>query len=241
MAATSLQRSPKTKKLVIFGIEDFADIAFEYFTHDSPYEVVAFTVNRDYRKETQKFGLPVIAFEELETAISPSECEFFGAVVYSKLNRFREEVCIKAKAKGFRLASYVSSHAFVWHNVCLGEHCFVFEDNTIQPFASIGTNVVLWSGNHIGHHSKIGNHCFLTSHVVVSGWAEIGDHCFIGVNTTLANNTRVGKECWINHGACLSGDVPANSLVKSDSSEITPLNEAVLFRSLARSSRSRPR
>jgi sugar O-acyltransferase (sialic acid O-acetyltransferase NeuD family) len=233
--------STKTKKLVIFGTEDFADIAYEYFTHDSAYEVVAFTVDRAYLKETEKFGLPVVAFEDLETVVSPEKVDFFAAIVYAKLNRLRQDVCDRAKAKGFKLASYISSHAFVWRNAKLGEHCFVFEDNTIQPFVTIGDNVVLWSGNHIGHHSTIGNHCFLTSHVVVSGWCQIGDHVFIGVNTTLANNTTIGDVCWINHGACLTGNVPPNSLVKSGSSEISPLNEAVLFRSLSRSSRMRSR
>lgn len=231
----------KTKKLVIFGTEDFADIAYEYFTHDSTYEVVAFTVDKAYLKETEKFGLPVVAFEDLETVILPAEADFFAAIVYAKLNRLRQDVCNRAKAKGFKLASYISSHAFVWRNANLGEHCFVFEDNTIQPFVTIGDNVILWSGNHIGHHSTIGNHCFLTSHVVVSGWCQIGDHVFIGVNTTLANNTTIGDVCWINHGACLNGDVPPNSLVKSESSEISSLNEAVLFRSLSRSSRMRSR
>jgi sugar O-acyltransferase (sialic acid O-acetyltransferase NeuD family) len=240
MSALPSDSTSKSKKVVIFGVEDFADIAFEYFTHDSPYQVVAFTVDAAYRKETDKFGLPVIAFEELGEVISPQECEFFAAVVYSQLNRFREEVCNKAKAKGFRLASYVSSRTFVWRNARLGEHCFVFEDNTIQPFAAIGDNVVLWSGNHIGHHSKIGNNCFLTSHVVVSGWVEIGDYTFVGVNTTIPNNARIGKECWINHGSCIQGDIPDKSLVRSSgTTDITPLNEAVLFRSLARSSRSR--
>ncbi|WP_315718562.1 MULTISPECIES: acetyltransferase [unclassified Bradyrhizobium] len=229
----------KTKKLVLFGTEDFADIAYEYFTHDSAYEIVAFTVDRAYLKETEKFGLPVIAFEDIETVVRPEEADFFAAIVYAKLNRLRQEICAKAKAKGYRLASYISSRAFVWRNVLVGEHCFVFEDNTIQPFVTIGDNVVLWSGNHIGHHSKIGNHCFLTSHVVVSGWCQIGDHVFIGVNTTLANNTKIGEVSWINHGACLSGDVPSKSLVKTGSSEIVPLNEAVLFRSLSRSSRAR--
>ncbi|TKT72910.1 acetyltransferase [Afipia massiliensis] len=231
----------KTRKLIIFGTEDFADIAFEYFTHDSPYEVVAFTADRAYVKDATKFGLPVVAFEDIEATFSPDDCHFFGAVVYAQLNRLREDVCKRAKVKGYQLASYVSSRAFVWRNVKLGEHCFIFEDNTVQPFASIGDNVVLWSGNHIGHHSKIGNHCFLTSHVVVSGWVEIGDYCFVGVNSTLANNTRVGDGCWINHGACLSGDIEARSLVRAGGSEITPLNEAVLFRSLARSSRARPK
>lgn len=231
--------SAKTKKLVIFGTEDFADIAFEYFTHDSEYEVVGFTVDAAYLKTDTHMGLPVVAFEEVETQFPPERHEIFGAIVYAQLNRLREQVCERASAKGYRLASYVSSRAFVWPNAKLGEHCFIFEDNTIQPFVTIGKNVVMWSGNHIGHHSTIGDHCFLTSHVVVSGWSDIGDHCFLGVNSTLANNTHIGSSCWVGHGACIAGDVPDKSLVKPAASEISPLNEAVLFRALARASRNR--
>ena len=57
----------------------------------------------------------------------------------------------------------------VWARHEIGENCFIFEDNTIQPFVKIGDDVVLWSGNHIGHHAEIGDHCFISSHVVISG------------------------------------------------------------------------
>jgi sugar O-acyltransferase (sialic acid O-acetyltransferase NeuD family) len=229
----------KTRKLIIFGLEDFADLAFEYFMHDSDYEVIGFTVDSAYRTVEEKGGLPVIPFEAVETIFPPSTCDFFAAVVYGKLNQLRADICARAKAKGYELASYVSSRSFVWHNVRFGEHCFIFEDNTIQPFVAIGDNVVMWSGNHIGHHSRVGSHCFITSHVVVSGWCDIGDYTFIGVNTTLANNTQIGEACWISHGAIVGGDVPARSLVKTSSSAIEPLNEPVLFRSLARASKKR--
>lgn len=229
----------KSKKLIIFGVEDFAQLAYEYFTHDSDYEVMAFTVDGSYISATELCGLPVVPFEELEQRFPASQCEVYAAIVYGKLNRIREEVCMRIKEKGYMLASYISSRAFVWHNVILGEHCFIFEDNTIQPFVKIGANVVMWSGNHIGHHSTIGNHCFLTSQVVVSGWCNIESHNFIGVNSTLANNTHIGEACWVGHGAVLAGKVPAHSLVKPTSSEISELNEAVLFRSLSRSSRNR--
>ena len=36
----------KTHKLVIVGDGEFGDIAYQYFTYDSPYEVVAFAVER---------------------------------------------------------------------------------------------------------------------------------------------------------------------------------------------------
>lgn len=229
----------KTRKIVIFGTEDFADLAYEYFTHDSEYEVVAFTADRAYLTDAEKFGLPVVPFENIEASFPPDQNSLFVAVVYARLNQVRKEICDRAKEKGFKLATYVSSKAFIWHNVVIGENCFVFEDNTVQPFVKIGDNVVLWSGNHIGHHSRIGDHVFLTSHVVVSGWVEIGDYCFVGVNVTLANNTRIGERCWISHGACLGGEVPAGSLVKPPVSEVQPLNEAVLFRTLSRASRAR--
>jgi sugar O-acyltransferase (sialic acid O-acetyltransferase NeuD family) len=230
---------PKKRKLVIFGTEDFADIAYEYFTWDSDYEVVAFTLDRNYLNDTVKRGIPVLAFDELKNIFPPGEVDVFVAVVYGRMNRFRAETCCRAKELGYNLASYVSSRAFVWHNVRIGEHCFIFEDNTVQPFVKIEDDVILWSGNHIGHHSHIGNHCFLTSHVVVSGWVKIGDYCFIGVNSTIANNSEIGAETWVGHGACVTGNIPPHSLVKPIQSEVKQLNEDALFRSLARISKNR--
>jgi UDP-3-O-[3-hydroxymyristoyl] glucosamine N-acyltransferase len=88
----------------------------------------------------------------------------------------------------------------------IGDNCFILEDNTIQPFARIGSNVTLWSGNHIGHHSVIGNHTFIASHVVVSGGVDIGESCFIGVNVTLRDHIRVGRKCVLGAGALLLAD-----------------------------------
>jgi ssRNA-specific RNase YbeY (16S rRNA maturation enzyme) len=36
------------RRLVIVGDSEFAEIAYEYFTYDSPYEVVAFSVEKEY-------------------------------------------------------------------------------------------------------------------------------------------------------------------------------------------------
>jgi sugar O-acyltransferase (sialic acid O-acetyltransferase NeuD family) len=197
----------KTKKLVLVGDSAFAEIAYEYFTHDSEYEVVAFAVEREYLRRGQLFGLPVVPFEELPERFTPAEHEFYAALVYTQGNALRTRLYESAKRMGYRPASYVSPRAFVWRNVRLGEHCFIFENNVVQPFATVGDNVVLWSGNHIGHHSKIGNHCFVSSHVVVSGFVEVGHSCFLGVNTTVANNIKIGNQCTAGAGALILGDV----------------------------------
>lgn len=187
----------KNKKIVLIGAGEFALIAYEYFTYDSEYEVVAFSVERDYLSDEQINGLPVVAFEDIEQQFDPAEYELFVAIPASQLNRLRTRLYLEGKSKGYRFATYISSRAFVWRNAMIGENCFVFENNTVQPFVTIGNNVILWSGNHIGHRSIIQDNCFLSSHIVISGYCNIGQSCFIGVNSTFNDHVSIPQDCVI--------------------------------------------
>lgn len=198
--------------LIIFGTGEIAQLAKFYFSTDSKYETVAFTVDAAYLIDAKFQGLPVIAFEEVGANYPPSEYEIFIALSYSKLNAVRKEKYLAAKAMGYRLASFISSRATVLNDGNIGENCFIFENNTIQPFVTIGNNVTLWSGNHIGHHSIIGDHCFIASHVVVSGGVEIGVQCFIGVNATLRDHIKIGEKCVVGAGALLLTDAPSEGV-----------------------------
>lgn len=202
------------KKLVLFGYTEFAEIAYEYFTHDSDYTVVGFCVHKNFITKQELFGLPIVPFEEVEKYFNPKEHCFYGASVYTKLNRLRTQIANEAKAKGYKLASYISSHSFVWRNVKLGEHIFIFEDNTVQPFVTIGNNVVLWSGNHIGHHSIICDNVFISSHVVVSGGVSVGKNCFLGVNSTINNAITIGDDCVLGSASLIVKNIPENAVVK---------------------------
>jgi sugar O-acyltransferase (sialic acid O-acetyltransferase NeuD family) len=194
------------KPLVIFGSGDIAQLAHHYFSTDSNYEVVAFTVDAAYVQDTTFCDLPVVAFENVASLYPPDQYHFFVALSYSKLNAIRKEKYLAAKALGYRLASYISSRASVLNQGAIGDNCFIFEDNTIQPFVKLGNNITLWSGNHIGHHSVIKDHTFIASHVVVSGGVEIGEQCFIGVNATLRDHIKIGDKCVLGAGTLLLAD-----------------------------------
>lgn len=220
----------KTKKLVIVGDSAFAEIAHEYFDADTEYEVVAFAVESAYLKRQELRGLPVVAFETLAQTQPPAEHDVYVAIVYTQLNRLRTRLTQTAKALGYKLASYVSPRAFVWRNVEIGEHCFIFEDNTVQPFVKIGNNVVLWSGNHIGHHSEIRDNCFIASHAVISGFCDIGESTFIGVNATLANNVTIGKDNWIGPNAAIMKNTEAGALYKTEQPEPAKISAPRFFK-----------
>ena len=199
-------------KLVIFGHGDMAELAHYYFSNDSKYEVVAFSVDKDFLTESTYLGLPVIGFDEIVDYFPPNEVSMFIALSYSNLNQIRKDRYELAKLMGYQLASYISSSATVLNDYQIGDNCFLLEDNTIQPFVKIGNNITLWSGNHIGHHSEILNHTFVSSHVVISGGVKIGEQCFIGVNATLRDHITVGDKVIIGAGVLLLSDAETESV-----------------------------
>ena len=120
----------KSKKIILFGNSAFAEIAYEYFTNDSIFEVSAFTVSEDYLKNDEFFGLPIVPFEKIHECFPPDKFQMHICVVYKRLNRVRMHFYEEAKKKGYTLASYISSRAFVWKNVVIEDNCFIFENNT---------------------------------------------------------------------------------------------------------------
>jgi len=197
------------KKLVIFGAGSFARVAQFYFCNDSPMEVAAFTVHENFLSETPSAslcGLPLVPFETVERRFPPDDFDMFIAVGFKRLNRIRAEIYGQAKAKGYRLRTYLSSKAVYFGEVACGDNCFILENNVIQPFSRLGDDVILWSGNHIGHDVLIGDHCFVSSHVVLSGHVRVGDFSFIGVNACAKQGITIGAGCLIGSGAVLLKD-----------------------------------
>ncbi len=205
-------------------------MAYEYFKYDSVYEVVAFSVERDYLNQDNLYGLSVLPLEELELHFPPSDTMVFVAISSTKLNRVRTRLYQQLKGRNYSFATYISSRAFVWKNAEIGENCFIFEHNTIQPFVKIGNNVVLWSGNHIGHNSVIRDNCFIASHVVISGFCEIGENCFLGVNSTVINNISVGKDCFIGAGALIQNNTEEGKVYQATGTSPSRVSSQRLFR-----------
>ncbi len=224
----------KTKRLVLFGTGDLAQIAAMYFTRDTEYEVVGFTVDDEYLKEEILIGLPVVPFSKVQNIFPPDAHEMHICVLHNNMNRTRATKYKEAENKGYKLASYISPAAFVSSTARIGKNVFLFEFNVVQDFVVIGDNVIGWSGSHFGHSSIIEDNNFITSHVVISGHCKIESNCFLGVNATIGDRVVIGHDSWVSSGANISRSVPPHSLVRSIKSEVTPLNEEALFKSLGK-------
>ena len=220
----------KTKKLIIVGIGETGLIAYDYFQYDSEYEVIAFSVNEQYITKNEVLGLPVVPLEKLEFKYSPQEYEVYVAISSGKLNRNRTKVYKEVKSKGYKCATYISSKAFVWRNVEIGENCFIFENNVIQPFVKIGNNVMIWSGNVIGHSSVIKDNCFISLHCVIAGFCEIGENSFLGINCTIEDKTKIAKDNFIGAGAIIRKNTKEGEFYQTKQTDLSKISSYELFK-----------
>ena len=211
-------------KVIIFGIQDFAELAHYYLENDSEHEVIAFCVNEKYIPEDRIFkNLPIVPFETVEKIYPASEYDFFAPMSPQQMNRLREKVYNDIKQKGYKLISYISSKATTFDNA-IGDNCFILENNTIQPFSTIGNNVILWSGNHIGHHSVIKDHIMFTSHVVLSGHCVVENYSTLGVNATIRDGITIAEGTFVAMAASIIkntepwGLYKGNPAIKSEKS-----------------------
>ena len=209
-------------KLVIFGAGDIARLAHHYFTHDSPHDVAGFVVDRAYRKADEFLGLPLVDAEDAPRRFPPGDYEMFVALSYAKMNGIRAEKYAAMKTAGYRLVSYISSRCSYLSSTPPGDNCFILEDNTVQPFVSIGNDVTLWSGNHIGHDATIEDHCFITSHVVISGYVRVGTRSFIGVNATLRNSITLAPQTLIGAGAIIMKNTKPKEVYMPERAKLFP-------------------
>lgn len=218
------------KQIVVFGTQKMAEMAWFYFEGDSPFEIVAFTVDGQHLDRKELWGKPVVPFEEVAQLYPPDRFGMFVAIGYTKMNKPRAAKFQEAKAKGYTLASYVSSKIMTLTPVKAGENCFILENQVIQPNVRFGNDVVAWSGNHFGHDVSVDDHTWIASHVVLSGNVSVGKSCFIGINAAIRDGLTIADETLIGAGAVILRSTKEKEVYIGKQTERYPLDSEQLMR-----------
>lgn len=200
------------RPIIVFGDGTFASLVSYCLRQDARRRVAAFAVDRAYLRKAEHEGLPVVAFDALESVFPPADYELIIPFGATHINGLRQQRFHEAKARGYTLASYISSRACVWADFEAGENCLVFEQTVVQPFATVGDNVLLRSGANIGHHCRVGSHVFIATGSVFGGNVLIGERAFVGVGAVLRDGVRIGERSFVGAGAVVVADTEADSV-----------------------------
>jgi len=189
-------------KVVIFGAGLMGRLVADYLATDRAWEVAAFTAHERFITAPSFEDRPVVPFETVERTYPPSAYAMFVALSYAQGNRVRRQAYLDARAKGYRLASWISPRARWIGLPAHGDNVFVAE-STFQPRARLGSNVFVFSNNVIGHDAVIGDHCFISSGVAISGNVTVGQACFFGVNSCCRENVHIADGTVVGAGVTL--------------------------------------
>ena len=204
--------------LVLFGAGDIADVACVYLERHTDHRIVAFTADRAFCRSDTHRDRPLVPWESLHERFAPGQVQLLGPLSFRRMNQFRRDRYLEGKQRGYSFASFVHPSCHVY-TPDIGENCFILEHNVIQPFAKVGNNVMMWSGNHIGHHCVVGDHCFFSSQVGLSGGTVIGECCFFGGQTGIGSGVTVGNHCFFGEGVTIVRErVPDGAVYLAQSS-----------------------
>lgn len=199
-------------KIVLFGTGRGADVAYRFLSGDTDHEIVAFAVDDAHRHTDTQRGLPVVAFEEVETIYPPDDFRMLVLLGYQDMNGLRQRKYDAAKDKGYILESYIASDIFRVEPLNVGENCFILDNQSISLDVRIGNNVVMWSSNHVGDLTTISDHAWVASHATLAANVEIGEHAFLGIGCTVSNAVKVGANSLIGADALVVTDTTEDSV-----------------------------
>lgn len=190
------------KKVIIFGLDQFAEMIFELLCEEG-HEIVAFTVDKTYCKDKEKFSKPIVPFEELESLYVPEEHGIIFCIGYTDMNRLREKRMNMAMDKGYEILSYKHPTAIVQAKE-IGYGNIFMEGSIIGQGCKIGNGNIFWPMAHVAHHTTVQNYCFFTISCSIAGNILIKDYCVFGNNCTIKNGIEIGEGCLIGAGAYIS-------------------------------------
>ena len=196
----------RPRRIVMFGTGAGAGTARRYFKRDSPHHIVGYIVDREFLTASSFNGRPVVAVDEAIAAFPPDEVLAFVPLGSSRMNTLRAAKYQLLKSLGYRFVTYVHASNPLKGQCEIGENCFILENQSVNFDATIGNNVVIWSGCQIGDGSRIGDHAFLAAHVVLNGDVTIGEYAYLGSNCNISNGVHVGAQSFIGANALITQD-----------------------------------
>lgn len=180
-----------TRGLIIYGNGAFAKLMTHHFEAEGR-PVVAYTVDREHLAGGTP-ERPVVALDEAPARYPPDRFDLFVAVGYRRM-RARRAMFERARAAGYRLASFVSRTAVVSPAATLGENVVLQDQVLVEPFVHIGDHVVVCSASTICHDSRVGAHGFLSARSVLAGRTTVGEGSFLGIAAGTINDVTLAAE-----------------------------------------------
>jgi sugar O-acyltransferase (sialic acid O-acetyltransferase NeuD family) len=210
-------------KTVIYGNGAIARLVYSYSRHRLC--IAAFTVDDHCIAPGMErmMGLPLVPFSRIEREFPPTSHDMLMAVGFLDMNVLREQKTAQARAKSYRLASYVHESVMRHDDVVIAENCVILDHVSIHPGCRIGAGTFISSNVNIGHDCDVGEYNWINSGTAIAGGCSIGPGCFFGVNSSAAHRIRIGARNFIAANTLIARHTGDDQVYLSESAQLFKL------------------
>ncbi len=113
----------------------------------------------------------------------------------------------------------------------VGKRCRIREGATLNlgtegggGVTTVGDDVLVMTGAHVGHDAQIGNRVILVNHVAIAGHCVLGDDVIVGGLSGVHQWVRIGQGAIIGAVTMVTNDVIPYGLVQAPRGELDGLN-----------------
>ncbi len=199
------------KKCIVFGTSYFAEMLTYYVEKFTECEVVAYTVDKEYRKGEELYGKNFVDFETVQELYPPTEYSMVVGLGYNNMNELRKNKFTEIKEKGYTIESFIHPSAAVTE-ATLGEGCIVLENVSLGYGVQLSDGCIIWNGCNISHHSRIGAYSFLAPSSILGGVVTLEQQCFVGLNATIRSGVTLGAKTLVGAGTYINQNTKAESV-----------------------------
>jgi sugar O-acyltransferase (sialic acid O-acetyltransferase NeuD family) len=212
------------KKLILYGLNSLAEEIVRISLLESEYKISYICVDQKYKNGSFYQGVPIIAFEALDT-LDMEQFEILITFGYTSMNKLKMSKFRLCKRQGYTLTNFISDKASVYTDD-IGESNIIMPHSIISKGVHLGDCNTIYPSVVIGHDCRVGNFNFIASCVDILGRATIGDRCFVGGNSTILDTRKLADATLVGAGAVISQNtkpgqvfVPPRSTLLEKSSE----------------------
>lgn len=196
------------KKAIIFGANELAEQLFlSNVENGEQYEIVAFTVDKEFLNTDNLHGVPIIPYDVLHKFYSPQEVEgLFLCLGYKNMNLNRMNIYKRLIDENkYHILNYIDSRASV-HTECIGLGNIFFSGAYIGFKCIVGNGNIFSHNCIIGHDSNIGNFNFFSVGSSTGGKVFIRDRCFFGMRSAAAHGIIIENRTLLGAGGYISSN-----------------------------------
>ena len=194
--------------VLIYGTCNWARLLLDELGRDPRWRIAGVTCDPAYFDADEVCGYPLYPFEGIEKRFPPEKFRMLACGIYAS-PRERAAHFLRAKAKNYTCANFISLRAAVSPTAVFGENNFVFAGACIDARCRFGCNNIVRPNAYVGHETQVGDTVFFGPGCNVASRCRLGDRTMLGIGSTLVGGLTLGEEVLVGAGALMLKDAPA--------------------------------